>query len=182
MRNNESVIETRNILTLLINSHNFNDKFIINNEEINYKKEFLNEIYDNILNVQEINILVNNCFKLLHEIELNRINELEKYLDMKFERFVYDKALNYNVYSWNSKYGFNTFDDIIKWHEILSKEESKNYISYNEIGNISKERKIYRQINYIRHIFTLPSFSFKNVYKLPISEEEKKIAYNILKP
>lgn len=158
-----------------------NDIKINNDGMFMYKKEYLNKIYDNIMNIPEISSMLNNCIKLLKEIENTRINELEKYLDMNFERFVYDELSDYNVYSWTTKYGFDSLQDIIKWHNILIEKDYKQ-LTYEAINNISKERKIYKQIKYIEHIFTLPNYAYSNVYKLPISYDEKIIAYFILKP
>jgi hypothetical protein len=134
-------------------------------------------VVEYINNNNEIQALYNNCLHVVDEIESTRINELEMYLNLKFDRLLINE--NTNIYTWNTNNGFKSLNDILTWRNILIKEPTA-VVNYDKIPKINNTRKIYKQINYINNLFKLPKHAYKNVWKLPISSEEKQFAYNIL--
>ena len=159
----------------------YGDKINIENFNISLSKKYTDEIKSYISKLTEVETLLINCYKLLKEIETKRINELEKYLDLCFERFVYDECPGLNLYSWSTKYGFNSLQEIMTWYKILIKEPSKDYVKYDKI-KITPYTKTYKKIKYLEHVLYLRNYSYQNVYKLNVSDEEKIIIYNILVP
>lgn len=147
-------------------------------------KNYKTELQNYIMSIDQIKSLVNNCFKLLKEIEDKRINELEQYMDMSFDRPVYDLTDDdMYMYYWSAKYGFKDLKTMLEWYKILSKQpnEDEPYTRYPSI-EISFYSITYKKIKYIQHEFTLRNYAYTNVYKLPTSENEKAMIYNILAP
>lgn len=132
---------------------------------------------DYINNNNEIQTLYNNCLNIISEIESTRINELETYLNLTFDRLLIDERTN--VYIWNTGNGFKSLNDILTWYNVLSKRPTET-VYYDKIPKINDTRKIYKQINYVDSLFKLPTYAYKNVWKLPISSDDKQIIYNIL--
>ena len=142
--------------------------------------QYQEEINKYITTIPQINSLISNCYKLLKEIETKRIIELEKYLDIKFDRYVYDIPRDYNIYFWSIKYGFESIEEMIEWHQILISKPDENCIEY-ELIDPPEYSKLAIKIRKIKEILGLKRHSYQNVCKLPLSNSDKMICYSIIK-
>lgn len=195
---NERVIEYNRIKTMIkryerefrrtnvlpIGLQIYVDKLRVVDNVIVIDKNYKTELQNYVMSIDQIKSLKDNCFKLLKEIENERINELEQYMDMSFDRPVYDLTEdNMYIYYWTTKYGFKDIKTMLEWYKILNKQPNENepYTRYPST-EISMYSITYKKIKYIQHEFTLKNYAYQNVYKLPTTENEKIMIYNILSP
>ena len=155
-------------------------KIEVRNFGVIISNQYQEEINKYVTTIPQINSLISNCYKLLKEIETKRIDELEKYLDLKFDRYVYDIPREYNIYFWSTKYGFSSINEMIEWHQILISKPDENYIEY-ELIDPPEYSKLAIKIRKINEILGLKRHSHQNVCKLPLSNSDKMICYSIIK-
>ena len=140
--------------------------------------------------VQTINDLYNNCYIFLRDIEKNRMEELEIYLDMKFLKPV-DFKNELGIYAWDSKEtGLKTFEEFYDIHQTLTQINNENVDLTKIYKNMNLDkynkyikRKIGIIFGYIKtHISSNQKmYALKNISKLNLTFEEKEFVYNLFK-
>lgn len=141
---------------------------------------------------KNIDNLYNNCYVFLKDIENNRINELELYLNMKFFKpvdFIICSKEEFNMYYWDSKNtGLKNFEEFYDIYKTLIEPNNED-IELDQIYTINDDiykkyinRKlgiIFKNINnYIKKPIDRKN-AMKNISKLNLTFEKKEFIYNL---
>lgn len=153
------------------------------------RREFIinGENYEQIIN------LVNNCYEFVHNIEYERIIELEQQMDLCFDKLViYDDRLKRRCYTWNiNEVKVNNYQEILDFINMLTNEVANNVndnsdirykkLNGEEIDSLSKKR-IYNICGYIHENLKtkIEKKYISNLDNLSLTLKEKNLIYTLL--
>lgn len=144
-------------------------------------------------NQEQIKNLVNNCYEFIHNIESERIIELEQQMDLRFDKLViYDDRLR--SYYWNTNdVKINNYQEILDFINMLTTEVDNNVndntnirykkLNAEEIDSLSK-KQIYNICKYIKDNLKeenkIDKKYISNLDNLSLTLKEKNLIYTLL--